>query len=100
MPTPHRDTREALTAYKNDRSYRQVCADLGLPDHWFGTIGRIYNGFNVSTAKENVVRQRLGLLPLRKHYYRPCLPIELTPEQRKQIVDLAKEFAQHDITIA
>lgn len=93
MPIAHRDTREALIAYKNGRSYRQICTDLDLPGHWFGTIGRIYNGFSVSAAKENVVRQRLGLLPLRKHYWRPCLPLELTPEQREQVVDLAKELA-------
>lgn len=96
MPIPRTDTRDTLKAYKKSRSYRQVCVDLGLPDHWFGTIGRICNGFNVSTAKENVVRQRLGLPPLRKRYWRPCLPTGLTPEQKKLIADLAKEFEQHD----
>lgn len=96
MPIPHRETRDTLIAYKNSRSYRQVCVDLDLPNNWFGTIGRIYNGFNISTAKENVVRQRLGLLPLRKRYWRPCFPTGLTPEQQEQVTNLVKEFVQHE----
>ena len=64
MPVPHHSTQKALKWRQAGLSQRELVRHLGLPSHWRGTISRILYGHPVSRAKENRVRELLGLEPL------------------------------------
>ena len=50
-------------------------------------LSDVRNGKPMSLKRERRMCEALGIdPPQRKRYYRPCLPVELTPEQRKSVL--------------
>lgn len=81
-------------AYKASGTWRRLADDLGVPDSY---IVMMYDATRDraawSRARENDMRQVLGLPPLtRRRYWRPCLPASLTPDQRRQVLDYVEEM--------
>lgn len=54
-------------------SLREMAADAGLPEGAIATISRIMRSEHVNATTMRQIARKLGVIPPRKTYYRPCI---------------------------
>lgn len=88
MPKPKESTTQAISeAYSASGTWRQLAADIGLPETDAVTLSHIARkNRHISGRTENRIRRALGLGPIRRR--NPRIDIDASPEELAIIMTL------------